>query len=308
MASLDFDSVRQSPAYLLAKGGPGSGWAGPPAGTHIKSSDHVSNEAEARAYWLEHYGGKIIPLKVHFSDPAKAPIPIKVRFDANNDHAYSGDVGGKQKTGIRAFDIDRARAMSRILAVIEHPKARARNYNADLLFEAAVNGRHYTVVLTWRSSAKVYEFHSAHFRSVDDMQRLWRQQDARKNEGPLQKGGPSTVFAGFQDSTEPGDSLQWLPPSLAGNGMHGGSIEDSGQLCKTLDFDSFTKAIKQSDLLAAAARYRASHEPTPAQLAAGNYAKRQMPWRGVSISIEAGWTTFRSRWITVLLLSPPMAA
>ena len=52
------------------------------------------------------------------------------------------------------------------------------------------------------------------------------------------------------------------------------------------DFDSFTKAIRQADLLAAAARYRASHEPTPAQLAAGNYRKRRVMWNGMTVSVE----------------------
>lgn len=32
--------------------------------------------------------------------------------------------------------------------------------------------------------------------------------------------------------------------------------------------------------------YRRSHEPTPAQHAAGNYAKRKLQWRGLTISIE----------------------
>lgn len=88
------------------------------------------------------------------------------------------------------------------------------------MFESAVSGEHFTVVLTWRAASKVYEFHSAHFKPIEEVRRLWKQQDARKNEGPLQKSEPSSVFAGLLDSTESGDSLRWLPPFLDGNGMH----------------------------------------------------------------------------------------
>lgn len=76
-------------------------------------------------------------------------------------------------------------------------------------------------------AGRVYEFHSAHFKSVAEVRDLWRRQDSRKNKGPLQKSGPLTVFAELLDSTESGDSLRWLPPSLAGNGMHHANINDS---------------------------------------------------------------------------------
>ena len=41
---------------------------------------------------------------------------------------------------------------------------------------------------------------------------------------PTRWNGLSTVFAELQGSTEPGNSLRWLPPSLAGNGMHRASV------------------------------------------------------------------------------------
>lgn len=46
------------------------------------------------------------------------------------------------------------------------------------------------------------------------------------------------------------------------------------------DYDSLAKSAEYT------ARYRASHESTPAQLAAGNYPKRKLPWHGMVISIE----------------------
>lgn len=46
------------------------------------------------------------------------------------------------------------------------------------------------------------------------------------------------------------------------------------------DYDSLVK----SDVYVA--RYRAFHEPTEAQAKAGNYAKRKVPWHGMTISIE----------------------
>jgi len=54
------------------------------------------------------------------------------------------------------------------------------------------------------------------------------------------------------------------------------------------DFDSLCKSAEY------AARYRASHEPSPAQLAAGNYPKRQISWRGMTISVENEAGTVRS--------------
>lgn len=64
------------------------------------------------------------------------------------------------------------------------------------------------------------------------------------------------------------------------------------------DFDSLAKGgtvrsakfLTKDEARAAARiaveRYRASHEPTPAQIAAGNYPKRRLPWRGMVIRVE----------------------
>jgi hypothetical protein len=152
----------------------------------LPSSEHISTEDQAKEYWGKHFGGKTLDLTVHSgkgADGNKRKIPVRVRFGVDNDHAYTDDAGGKQKTGVRVFDKDRAQAMQRILSVIEHPKRRLRNYYADLLLERQIGGKHYTVVLTWRDSVDLYEFHSAHFKSARDVELLQRHNERGKNKG-----------------------------------------------------------------------------------------------------------------------------
>lgn len=97
----------------------------------------------------------------------------------------------------------------------------------------------------------VQQRYSAHFKSIAEVRSLWAHQDRRKNEGPLQKGGPSSVFAGLLGSTEPGDSLRWLPPSLAGNGMHTSTIPDKFHKSMPSRLVVFSKeaSMNQFDLL-----------------------------------------------------------
>lgn len=214
----DGEMIKSTVPLVLVKGGNGSGWHGPQhGGTHMPSSAGLDTLENARHYWRYHYGGYVRHLEVHLS--GRAPIPIKVRFDESNEHAFTTDAGGKEKTGERMFDEKRAKAMSRILQVIEHPKARARNYHADLMFEAPVGGEHYTVVLTWRDVAKLYEFHSAHFKTIDEVRRLLAHQDHRKNSGPLQKGGPLTVFAGLRGARPRVSLSGGYHPNGTSNGM-----------------------------------------------------------------------------------------
>lgn len=233
----------------MIKGGDGSGWFGPEhGGTHLPSSAHIATHEEARKYWRCHFGERTWPLEVHSSNPQKKPIPIKVRFDSENDHAFSGDIGGRQKTGVREFDVERAQAMSRILAVIEHPKARSINHGADVLFESPQHGQHYTVILTWRSAAKVYEFHSAHFKPISEVRQLLAQRDRQKNQGPLQKSGPQTVFAGLQGAQRQGTPSSGYHPLLeAGNGMHSDIVSPVGENVNAdlMDFgrDALAKSI-----------------------------------------------------------------
>lgn len=167
-----------------------------PAGTspsHLPSSAQIETFEQARAYWDQQFGGKTLAITVHSGE---REIPIRVRFDGRNDHAYTTDVGGKQKIGARVFDERRANAMSRIPSVIERPKRRLRNWGGDLLLESARDRDHYTVVLTWRPASDVYEFHSAHFLPIEEVANMQRHQDSlhQKNKGPLQKSGPFSRF------------------------------------------------------------------------------------------------------------------
>ncbi len=61
------------------------------------------------------------------------------------------------------------------------------------------------------------------------------QKDVHKNQGPLLKGRPQTVFAGLRDAQRQGSPSGGYHPLWAGNGMHGSRIYDSLEK-STLDF------------------------------------------------------------------------
>ncbi|MDR1529833.1 MAG: hypothetical protein LBS40_05480 [Burkholderiales bacterium] len=224
----------------LLKGGEGSGWFSPPNGDHgsssLPSSEHIANEEQAKEYWDTHYGGKTMNLTVHSgknADGGKRAIPIRVHFDEKNDHAYTEDEGGRQKTGYRMFDKKRAQAMSRILSVIEYPKLRLRNFTADLLLERNIGGNHYTIVLTWRDEKGLYDFRSAHFKEAREVQYMLQHNERRNNEGPLQKSDPSqTDFADLQDAQHRDFSHRWLPIFRSGNGLPIEIMPSFDELCK----------------------------------------------------------------------------
>lgn len=207
--------MRQATIFL--KGNAGSGWFSPPDGTHLPSSAHIETVEQARDYWREHFDGKVMSLTVHTGG---REIPVKVRFDADCPDAYtdSRDESGS-KLEMRRFSVKRSRAMDRILSTIAHPYRRLRNWNADLLLEARKRGEHFTVVLTWREAARLYEFHSSHFKTVAEVQRLHQKQDARKNNGPLQKSepycaGPSVFKANYEAGVSPtGSQLRNVAPA-----------------------------------------------------------------------------------------------
>lgn len=166
----------------------GGGGSGRPDRMTLPSSDGLATQEEAKAYWLQYYGGKDLPLTVQSGGKQ---YPVIVRFDAWNNHAYTDSLNQVgQKLPKRLFSPKRAQAMSRILDVIEHPHRRLRYNDADLLLEGKRNGEHYTVVLAWHDVSGRYVFKSAHFRSIAEIVRLQQRQDRRKNNGPLQKSEP----------------------------------------------------------------------------------------------------------------------
>ena len=166
----------------------GGGGKGRAVRMTLPSSDGLATQEEAKAYWLQHYGGKDMPLTVQSGGKE---YPVIVRFDAWNNHAYTDSLNQVgQKLPKRLFSPKRAQAMSRILEVIEHPHRRLRYNGADLLLEGKRNGEHYTVVLAWHDASGRYVFKSAYFRSIAEIVRLQQRQDPRKNNGPLQKSEP----------------------------------------------------------------------------------------------------------------------
>lgn len=93
---------------------------------------------------------------------------------------------------------------------------------ADLLLEGNVGGEYCTVVLTWHRASKVYEFHSAHVWTKDDVCRApcpIRQGGIRgatarsKKKDPIQKAiGSCSAVTVFEPSSsgaisgDPGDA------------------------------------------------------------------------------------------------------
>ena len=148
----------------------------------VPSSAGLTSQEEAKAYWLEHFGGKTVPLTVNSGGKAFA---IKVRFPLENDHAYTSDYGTPgQRMGFRSFDRDRAAAMERIPQVIEFPQRRLRDGDATLLLEKRLGNRHYTIVLTWESKAN-YRFSTAHFKTIPEVAQLFQRQTLPQKKGPL---------------------------------------------------------------------------------------------------------------------------
>jgi hypothetical protein len=228
---------------VLAKAG---GWFGPPKGTHTAKSTGLDTLARARQWWADNLGGK--SLEVDCETGGKI-IPLRIEFDATIPDAYtdSQDESGN-KLPKRLFSAKRAAAMDRILPTIHHPKRRLRNYGADLLLEAVSNREHFTVVLKWNAVRKNYGFTSSHFKSIEEVQRLQRNQDPGKNNGPLQKSepfcaGPSVFKAHYEAGVSPtGSQLLDVAPTRDCTPI----IGDFGHFSKALplDFSSSADLLK----------------------------------------------------------------
>ena len=161
----------------------------------LPSSAGIDSLEAAKAYWKAHFEGKVFGIKVHTRERDKdgkvRVIPIEVAFSKKN-HAYTQEDKqlNSSRDDDRVFSAERAQAMDRILKTIEHPRARLISKGKDLLLEAAVNGRRYSVFLSWSNMRKVYDFESAHFRTerqVDGIKNTQRQEKLNRNKGPLQQ-------------------------------------------------------------------------------------------------------------------------
>lgn len=143
---------------LFLKGGTGSGWPGPPKGTHVASSKNIDSLESARRYWRNNLGGKCISVTVNRKAGA---FDVNVNFPPGNDHAFTKSVEKSNRRAGRSFNIQRARLMDQILSAIAHPSVLLTNHGKDLFFEKIDGQTHYCIVLRWKDS-KEYEFESAH--------------------------------------------------------------------------------------------------------------------------------------------------
>ncbi|MFZ4504489.1 MAG: phage portal protein, partial [Methylovulum sp.] len=84
---------------------------------------------------------------------------VNVNFNENQDHAYTKT---NKETGLREFDLVRAKFMPQMLGTITEPEVILQNGNRDLFIEKQLDNIHYAVVLEWKDSAKEYRFRSAH--------------------------------------------------------------------------------------------------------------------------------------------------
>lgn len=142
-----------------------------------------------------------------------------------------------------------------------------QSFGADLLFERVIGDSHFVVILQWSDTRKLYVFDSAYTMTAEKMRRLVSHKDVRKNNGPLQKSGPSgSAPSVFRDSTESGSYPTGSKPvacePIGFCRCCKSTIVDLLLLGKSyidlaLAFDSLTKSDH-------AAVYRFPHEPTPA--------------------------------------------
>jgi hypothetical protein len=204
-------------ALLQVKGGSGSGWFGPPKGTHLPSSEHIESEEQAKAYWHEHFGDKVFELTVYSKN---YEINISAHFNPDNDHAYTETVHGQ-----RVFSPNRARRMDGIFRVVAHPNYILTDRGAELFLEREEGGTHYCVVLKYRESRKRYEFASAYTYTSQEFQELRRKACPAlpKGKASLRKG--SEAFSAFQVFGASPGAVERPPVSA----LSAGGASSSGQ-------------------------------------------------------------------------------
>ncbi len=278
----------------------------------VKPSGNIETFDQAVKWWSDNLGGKVAKLTAHIGrvgDGWKKTIPIQVDFPASETHAFTEKAGvgeepdcyddPRRKERPRVFVKNRALLMDGIVRAIEFPNVKAVQYGADLLFERRTGGNHYAIALMWSEARGLYVFDSAYSMTDKKMRDIIAHKDTRKNNGPLQKSEPSwSGHSVFRDSTESGSNPTGSKPetfeSIGFRSCCNTTLVDLLLLGKSYidladDFDSLTKSYLTQDEVRAAAHsavFRFPHEPTPAQIKAGNYQKRKVAWRGLTISIE----------------------
>lgn len=154
----------------------------------ITQSSEIETLEQAQTYWVHKFGNKTLKLIVTSGKDKKGmpkKIAIKVFFDKKNNHAFTEDEHKTGKNELRTFNLQRAKAIDKIIPTIEAPHVRLKHHGADLLFERLLYGYHFTVVLQWQPFQEYYRFQSAHFQTAEQVSLLLKNKDTRKGEGLL---------------------------------------------------------------------------------------------------------------------------
>ena len=115
-----------------------------------RSAD-INTEAEAEAYWLKRFGGKVYPVW-------RNGVTATFHFARTNDHGYTNK---HRPSGHRLFDQDRARNLDRIIPAMM--EGQIWGHGADDIYVATTNdSRPYVCVFGWDPSMRRYSFRTAY--------------------------------------------------------------------------------------------------------------------------------------------------
>lgn len=250
----------------------------------LPSSSSISSLDEAKKYYADHIAG-VWSLTIK----RKAGIyHVRVNFNENAEHAYTKT---DSATGRREFEAVRARLMQHIIDVVARPTVVLENGNRDIFVDKVIGGNHFSVVLEWKDAAKEYRFRSAHYWGKKEFDanaarygrpapRGAKVQKVETPERLIKSSGASSTFPSLR-VTSLDDSFE-----------SGGAPSEDGSCwpCSEtiLSIAALVKSFEPSEIEIGEflkAEFTNS-TPTPAQAEVGNYAKRKMAWRGLTISIE----------------------
>ena len=319
---LDFDSVRQAPGYLLSKAEPEIPpvWneeqhPRKPDGTFSNAPSSKSEDA-LRAVLaqpvLDADSLSVLNLPLidallagrHFFEGMMERSPVKCPAIGFEDVVFD-EHGWKYITDesyARQFNVNKDRGGEEVkLRLSLLPKAVAAIVGAvSLEGPARVDHctRRYPIIARFKDGDVIRVILEEHqegnhrFLSVFDLERVAKKLKRVAGPDSLHKSSRSTV-----QGAATGDGLYTC--------IVGDSVVYVNEFAKTeADYDSLAKSavyvarypeisrlkIEPPDSLAKAdtttVRYRSPEDPTEAQIKAGNYPKRQVPWHGMTISIE----------------------
>ena len=297
MASLDFDSVRQAPGYLLSKATNPSAWNSSlhPRGVDGEFISGQTSKAEAALHAV--LGQPVLHAEslrldgLTFSDALNAGrqffgelmlrSPMRCPAMGGSDVVFD-EHGWKYITDesyARQFDVNKDRGMDEVrLRLSLLPKAAAAISGAvSLEGPARVDHgtKRYPIIARFsdgdviRVILEEHQEGSHRFLSVFDLERVAKKLKRVSGPDSLHKASHSTV----QGSATGDASYTCIVDDqlILVNRSVGTSKPDYDSLCKSEVY---------------VARYSPSHAPSVAQLDAGNYAKRRVKWHGMTVSVE----------------------